>query len=74
MVTKRKEVLGKIALAAKAAGVDWELVREGAKHSVYQLGAQARPIVVGRHAEFGNRYAETVYRQCEETLGKGWWR
>lgn len=73
-MTKRREVIERIATAAERAGADWVLIREGGNHTVYRLGFQRRPIIIGRHTEFGVRYAETVYRQCEETLGKGWWR
>ena len=73
MVPKRNEVLKKIAKAAKAAGVEWVLVREG-NHSLYRIGDQARLIAIGHHSEFGNRYAEMVYKELEPTLGKGWWK
>jgi len=71
-VPKRAELLKKISNAAKAACVTWEIDREGGRHTVYKLGGKQIPI--GRHAEFGSRYAETVYKQCEDKLGKGWWR
>ncbi|MGW4368705.1 hypothetical protein ACWEKT_23980 [Nocardia takedensis] len=71
-MTKRSDLLRTIELAAKAAGVEWEFVGEGANHTVFRLGGKKIP--VGRHRELGNRYAEMVYRECEEMLGKGWWR
>ena len=73
MVPKRNEVLKKIAKAAKAAGVEWVLVREG-NHSLYRIGDQPRLIAIGHHREFGNRYAEMVYKELEPTLGKWWWK
>ncbi|QFG13465.1 HicA-like toxin [Gordonia phage Powerball] len=71
-MTKRTDLVKTIAKAAKAAGVEWEVEREGANHTIYRLGSQR--IAVGRHTELGNRYAEMVYKECEQTLGKGWWR
>ncbi|MFT3716803.1 MAG: hypothetical protein QM774_12930 [Gordonia sp. (in: high G+C Gram-positive bacteria)] len=71
-MTKRKELTKKIAQAAKAAGIPWEVEREGGNHTIYRLGDQK--VTIGRHNELGNRYAETVYKQCEQTLGEDWWR
>lgn len=72
-MTTRKDVLDKIAKAAKRAGLTWELAREGGNHSIYKL--DGLPIPVGRRrGEIGNRYAEMIYRECEPKLGKGWWR
>lgn len=66
---KRSEII--ITKAAKAAGLKFVIVREG-RHTIYSLDGLLIPI--GRHNEFGNRYAETVYKECEPKLGKGWWR
>ncbi len=71
-MTKRAELTKKIAAAAKAKGLAWEIDREGANHTIYRLGNQK--VTVARHKELGNRYAETVYKQCEGTLGEDWWR
>lgn len=48
------------------------LLREGANHSIYDLDGVMIPIA--RHRELGQRYAETVYKQCETKLGRNWWR
>lgn len=65
--------LTKIAKAAQKAGLAWELDRQGGNHTIFKLDGKAIPI--GRHAgEVGNRYAETVYKECQEKLGEGWWR
>ncbi|HEY9312985.1 hypothetical protein [Williamsia sp.] len=72
-MTTRNDVLKKIAKAAKAEGLDFDFVREGGNHSVYQLDGLAIPI--GRHkGEIGNRYAEMIYKECEPKLGKRWWK
>lgn len=69
---KRRELIKKIAVAAKAAGVDWSWDHEGGDHTIYKLDGVTIPIK--RQNEFGNRYAEIVYKECEVKLGKGWWR
>ncbi|MGW6730718.1 hypothetical protein ACWF9G_32870 [Nocardia sp. NPDC055029] len=71
-MTKRSELIKKIAEAARTGDVTWELAREGGNHSVFKLGGKQIPI--GRHAEIDDRLAVTIYKQCEEVLGKGWWR
>jgi alpha-L-fucosidase len=71
-MTKRRDLLTKIDKAAKNAGLDWGISRQGSNHTIYSLDGLEVPI--GRHAELGNRYAETVYKQLEPKLGKDWWR
>ena len=68
----RSAVVKKIAKAAKVHGADWLLDRNGANHDVYTLNGVMIPIA--RHSEFGNLAAETIWKECEEVLGKGWWR
>lgn len=50
----------------------FEIKREGANHTIYSLDGLTIPL--GRHNEFGERYAEMIYKQCEPKLGKGWWK
>lgn len=69
---KRAEIIRKIEKAAQAAELKLILLREGANHTIYDLDGLMLPIA--RHKELGQRYAETVYRQCETKLGRGWWR
>jgi hypothetical protein len=71
-VSKRADVINEIAAAAKRAELKFMLLREGANHSIYDLDGVIIPIA--RHRELGRRYAETVYKQCETKLGRGWWR
>jgi hypothetical protein len=71
-VPKRSEIIRDITKAAKAAGLKFVIVREGKGHTIYSLDGLLIPI--GRHNEFGNRYAETVNKECEPKLGKGRWR
>lgn len=69
---KRADIIAKIEKAAKAAELKLILVREGANHTIYDLDGVMIPIA--RHRELGQRYAETVYKQCETKLGRSWWR
>lgn len=69
---KRRVLLKKIEAAAAAQGIEWVLARQGGRHEVYRLGGKMIPIE--RHAELDNSYAEMVYRECSEVLGRGWWR
>lgn len=69
---KRTAAIKRIKKAAKAKGLSWELDREGSNHTVYRLDGLMIPIA--RHAELDERYVETLYRECAEKLGQGWWR
>lgn len=69
----RTEIISRIQREAKKRGATWTLVREGGNHTVYSLNGLIVP--VARHpGDFGNRYAETIYKECEPVFGKGWWR
>jgi len=69
---KRRDLLRRIAKAAAEAGVEFELVREGGEHSVYQCGP-AR-FTVPRHVEVNEITAHGILRNLESEFGKGWWR
>jgi len=69
---KRREIVRRIAAQAKAAGVTWEVQREGANHTVYRFGATTIP--VPRHVEIGPGLSEDIFKQCEPELGERWWR
>lgn len=69
---KRREVVKKIAAEARSQGVEWTLAREGANHTVYELAGVMIPIP--RHAELGETFAVEIFKECQDILGKGWWR
>ncbi|QJD50496.1 HicA-like toxin [Mycobacterium phage Chris] len=69
---KRAEVIAKIRNAAKAEGLAFVSVREGANHEVFDLDGIMVPIA--RHRVMDGYLALKVYKQCEPKLGKGWWR
>jgi hypothetical protein len=64
-------LISKIEQAAKANGADWS-VREGGNHTVGLLNGQIVPIP--RHREIEERTARSIFKQCENALGKEWWR
>ncbi|MDR0436485.1 MAG: hypothetical protein LBH11_07010 [Propionibacteriaceae bacterium] len=72
-MTTRRDILKRIEKAAKKAGVTFGFVREGGDHTIYTVGGKEFPIV-RKAGEVGDRYAEMLYREAEEVLGKGWWR
>jgi len=69
---KRRDLVKKIAAAAKRQGVKWEFMREGANHTVYALDGAMIP--VPRHTELGEELAVDIFKECQGALGKGWWR
>jgi hypothetical protein len=69
---KRRDVVRKIAAEAKFQGVRWTLTREGGNHTVYALGGTTVPIP--RHNELGENLAVDIFKECQDVLGKGWWR
>ena len=62
----------RIAEEAKRQDLDFVLDREGAKHTIYVLDGVVIPI--SRHREVNERTTEGIYRECQDKLGKGWWR
>jgi len=69
----RSDIIKAIQQQAKQQGVQWFVAREGGNHTTFCLDGVMIPIA--RHPnDFGPRYAEIVYKQCEPVFGKGWWR
>lgn len=68
---KRTELIRKISREAKRQGVSWEAA-EGARHDTFWLGGIKIPIP--RHTEISVRTTEDIPHECEEKLGRGWWR
>jgi hypothetical protein len=68
---KRGDVLKKIRRAAKARGVAYA-EHELTRHTGITVGSVST--TVARHTEIPDLFAETIFRQLEPALGKGWWR
>lgn len=69
---KRRALVKTIAAEARRQGAEWTLLREGANHSVYSLRGVVIPIP--RHSELGENLAVDIFKECQDVLGKGWWR
>lgn len=69
---KRTSLIKEIRQAAKAAGVPFELERQGASHELWRCGTVRTAIP--RHGEIGPKMAFEIRRQLEPALGKNWWR
>ena len=69
---KRRDLIKRIAGKAKEQQLNWEFVREGASHSLYQLGATR--VVLPRHSEINEITALSIMKDLEGQLGKGWWK
>lgn len=57
---------------AKAQGISFDELRDGANHTIYNLDGLMIPI--GRHNESMNLYTEDVYREYEAMLRERWRR
>lgn len=71
-MTKRRELIDRIASEAARRGITWKFARRGGRHDVYRLGDKTIPIA--RHRQLDKSYAEMVYRECGEIFGPGWWK
>ena len=69
---KHNELVRKVRGAAKRAGRDWWLVREGGDHEYWMCGATK--VAIPRHREVGDRTAVRVLRDLEPELGEDWWK
>lgn len=71
-MTKPRDIVKRISRQAVRQNVTFGLDREGGKHTIYRLGDTIIP--VPRQREVNETTTEGIYKQCENELGKGWWR
>jgi hypothetical protein len=71
-VTKPRDIVKRIKREAKRRDLDFLFDHEGANHTLYDLDGTMIPIP--RHREIGEGLTEQIYRECQDKLGKGWWR
>jgi len=71
-VTKPRDIVRRISKEAKRRNLGFGLLREGANHTIYSLDGLM--VVVPRHREVSELTTQGIYRECEQKLGKGWWR
>jgi hypothetical protein len=69
---KRRDLLKRIRAGAKAAGVTFGQVREGANHTIFAVGRFE--FTVPRHTEINEYTAQEILKDLESELGEGWWR
>lgn len=70
MRDKRTEVVRSIKRAARVRGMDFVPRRAGGNHTIYDLDGMSIPIPNGTTVNG----REHIFRQCQDKLGKGWWR
>lgn len=71
-MTTPRAIVRRVSRAARRSGLDFVLDHEGSNHSVYRLDGLMIPIP--RHRDVGERLTEQIYRECQDKLGRGWWR
>lgn len=69
---KTSELIREIGKAAKARGLTFELLREGAAHQLFRCGTVT--VAIPRHREVGPKMAFEIRKQLEPVLGERWWR
>jgi mRNA interferase HicA len=69
---RRAELLRKIRQAARKSQVDFELIREGGSHSIFQCGLAK--VIVPRHGELNELTARGIMKDLAGELGEGWWK
>jgi hypothetical protein len=69
---KRRELIQKVAEAAKASGLTWEQTRAMGGHDIWSLDGSK--VSIPRHNELNEYTAQGILRDLESKLGKGWWR
>jgi mRNA interferase HicA len=69
---KRRDLVARLQSAAKAAGLEWTFVRQGAAHEVWSING--KNVTIPRHTEINELTARGILKNFEDELGKDWWR
>ncbi len=69
---KRMELIRRIGAAAREAGVEWRLVREGRSHELWRCGRI--DVVIPRHRELSDLTGLGIVASLQPELGPRWWR
>ena len=69
---KHVDLIRRLQRAARAAGRDFRLVREGGADEVRACGGTQ--VVVARHREMNDRTAGHIMRELEPEFGEGRWK
>ncbi|MDF7664888.1 hypothetical protein [Bifidobacterium sp. ESL0745] len=70
-MTKRQALIKEIRAQARKSGVPFSS-SQGGNHELLHLGDQVIPIP--RHNEIRENTALRIRKECEEKLGKDWWK
>lgn len=68
----RRTLIHRIAREARRKKLRWELAREGANHSIFDLDGLL--VTVPRHSELNEFTALGILTRCAEKFGPKWWR
>lgn len=72
-MTKKKDIIKHIERKAKTQGMKFiRAPRKGGNHDIWLLDGMMLPIP--RHSEIPELTTIKIYRECEEKLGKDWWK
>lgn len=72
-MTKRKDIIKRIKAEARKQGIDFvQASRKGGNHDIYLLDGLMIPLP--RHGEIPEPTTRGIYRECEDKLGKDWWK
>lgn len=69
---KYRDLVSKIRKAAKAAGIEFKMLRQRGSHQSWTCGST--PVVIPKHSEVNEITAESICKSLEAELGEGWWR
>lgn len=69
---RRRDLLKRIRVAAKAQGLALEELREGSHHTIFRVGGLQFP--VPRHNEINEYTAQAIMKDLDAELGEEWWR
>lgn len=73
MVTKKKDIIKRLRKRARELGSPFEqAARKGGNHDIWILDGTMIPIP--RHNEIPELTTTMIYRECEDKLGKDWWK
>jgi hypothetical protein len=69
---KHRDLVRKIRNAAMVKGIPFEMRRQRGSHQMWTCGSTS--VVIPKHGEVNEVTAQSICKQLEGELGKGWWR
>jgi hypothetical protein len=68
---KRTQLLKRVTREARAKGLSVEVI-QGRRHEKWVIGSIG--VTVPRHRDINEMTAESIQKQLEDVLGRGWWQ